>query len=206
VSTARPPAIAVVTHNSRPDLERLLDRQLVVAEGLGVPLVAVDNASTDGTAELLRVRRERRSTLWVVEMGRNAGYPAAVNAAFEAVPGEDVMLVNPDVELPGTEAIADLAAVLTAHPRVAVAGPRLVGEDGVTQPSARRFPSLLSLLGTMSAFRTLGPIRRSHERFVAPSSSQLTLVVDWVIGAAMLIRRAAFEEVGGWDERFFLYN
>lgn len=199
------PALAMVTRDSLPDLHRFLDRKLDIAERLGVPLVAVDNASTDGSAELLRDRREARHALRLIEMGRNAGYAAAVNAAFHAVPGIDVMLVNPDVGLSGPEPIADLAAVLAAHPGVAVVGPRLAAEDGTIQPSARRFPSLLALLGTMSAFRAVGPIRRSHERFVAPSSSKRAVVVDWVIGAAMLIRRAAFDDVGGWDERFFLY-
>jgi N-acetylglucosaminyl-diphospho-decaprenol L-rhamnosyltransferase len=201
----RTPALAVIAHNSLADLERFFDRKLEVAERLGVPLVAVDNASTDGSAELLRARGEERSALRLIEIGHNAGYAAAVNAAFAAVPGSDVMLLNPDVELPGPEPVADLTAVLAAHPRVAVAAPRMIGEDGAIQPSARRFPSLLALLGTMAAPRAVSAIRRSHDRFVEPSSSRRAVVVDWVIGAAMLIRRDAFDDVGGWDERFFLY-
>jgi N-acetylglucosaminyl-diphospho-decaprenol L-rhamnosyltransferase len=195
----------VVTHNSLPDLTRFVDRTLGVAERLGAPLVAVDNGSTDGTAELLRARREARPALRLVEMGRNAGYAAAVNAAFDAAPGADLMLVNPDVELTGPEAVAELAAVLAADPRIAIAAPRLLGDDGAVQPSARRFPTLPALLGTIPAFRVIGPVRRSHERFVAPATSTRAVTADWVIGAAMLIRRAAFEDVGGWDERFFLY-
>jgi N-acetylglucosaminyl-diphospho-decaprenol L-rhamnosyltransferase len=141
----------------------------------------------------------------LVEMGRNAGYAAAVNAAFAAVPGRDVLLLNPDVEMPGPEPALELAAVLQRHPRVAVAAPRLVGEGGEVQPSARRFPSIGALAGSLPRAGSVGPLRRARERYEAPSRAERDLVVDWVVGAAMVIRRSAFDRVGGWDERFFLY-
>jgi GT2 family glycosyltransferase len=165
--------------------------------------VVADNASTDGSAELLRERAAAEPALTLIEMGRNAGYAAAVNAAFAALPGRDVMLLNPDVELPGPEPVRALAAFLEAHARVAVAGPRLVYEDGSTQPSARRFQSLAALLGTMP--RIGGLFERSHARYEEPSRASSAIVVDWVIGAAMMIRREAYDELGGWDQRYFLY-
>jgi N-acetylglucosaminyl-diphospho-decaprenol L-rhamnosyltransferase len=155
--------------------------------------------------ELLEEAGRSRPDLIVQEMGRNAGYAAAVNAAFARVPGRDVMLINPDVELDDGTAIKALARVLVREPRVAVAAPRLAGDDGLTQPSARRFPSLAAMLGSMGAARTAPFLGRSYERFLSPSGSERARTVDWVIGAAMMIRRAAFDEVGGWDERYFLY-
>lgn len=138
-------------------------------------------------------------------MGRNAGYAAAVNAAFARAPGRDVMLLNPDVDVEGPEAILALAGMLEREPTVGVVAPRLVGDDGVAQPSARRFPSLASMAGSVAPARRVPFLRRSYDRYTRPSTASRPLTVDWVIGAAMLIRREAFERVGGWDERFFMY-
>jgi GT2 family glycosyltransferase len=170
-----------------------------------VPVVVVDNASTDGTAALLAEAASDHPHLRVHEMGRNAGYAAAVNAAFARARGRDVLLVNPDVELTSAEPIRALARVLEREPTVGIVAPRLVGDDGHAQPNARRFPTLAAMLGTTGGARVAPPLRRSYERYVAPSALDRAATVDWVIGAAMLIRRAAFDAVGGWDERFFLY-
>jgi len=167
--------------------------------------VVVDNASIDGTLDLLREAAAADPNLTVHEMARNAGYAAAVNAAFVRAPGRDVLLINPDVALEGDEPIAALARVLERDRAVGIAAPRLVGDDGSVQPNARRFPSLAGMLGSTDAARFAPFLRRSYERFIAPSGAQRARTVDWVIGGAMLIRRAAFEEVGGWDEGFFLY-
>jgi GT2 family glycosyltransferase len=165
----------------------------------------VDNASSDETAELLRKAEAEHSHLTVHEMGRNAGYAAAVNAAFARAPGHDVFLVNPDVQLEDGGVIRALAGVLDREPRVGVVAPGLVGEDGEPQPNARRYPSLAAMLGATGVARTVPPLRRSYERYVAPSTFDRSRTVDWVIGGAMLIRRTAFDAVGGWDERYFLY-
>jgi N-acetylglucosaminyl-diphospho-decaprenol L-rhamnosyltransferase len=197
--------IAMVTHDSRPQLARLLDRQLAVAERLGIELIAVDNASRDGGLDLLRDTARRSSALRLVSLPRNRGYAAGVNAAFAAAPGRDVLLINPDVELADPGVVERLARLLEAYPRAAVVAPRLTADDGSIQPSARRFPSLVALVATLPRLRGLGLARRAHGRFVEPSQASRTVSVDWVIGAAMMIRRRAYEAVGGWDESFFLY-
>ena len=186
-------------------MTRFLGGQLAAAHQVQAPLVVADNASTDGTLELLRSAARRDPTLLIHEMGRNAGYSAAVNAAFARVPNRDVLLINPDVELPGGEPIMALADVLDRIPTIAIAAPRLVGDDGEVQPNARLFPSLIAMMGSTGAGRALPILGRRYEAFVAPSQSGHPCTVDWVIGAAMMIRRRAFDEVGGWDERFFLY-
>jgi N-acetylglucosaminyl-diphospho-decaprenol L-rhamnosyltransferase len=198
-------AIAMVTHDSLPHLARSLDRQLAVAEALGTELIAADNDSRDGTLDLLRDAARGSSSLRLVSLPRNRGYAAGVNAAVAAARARDVLLINPDVELAEPRVVTRLAGLLDAFPRAAVIAPRLTGEDGVTQPSARRFPSVAAMAGTMPRLRELGPARRAYGRFVEPSRATRPVRVDWVIGAAMMIRRSAYEAVGGWDESFFLY-
>ena len=198
-------AVALVTHNSERDLSRFLEGQLAAAHLVGAPLVVADNASVDGTLRLLRAAARSHSSLVVCEMGRNAGYSAAVNAAFRQVPRRDVLLINPDVELVDPQPLLALAGVLERMPQVAIAAPRLIGDDGEVQPTARLFPSLAAMIGSTGIGRILPFLARRYERFVEPSRSHDPLTVDWVIGAAMMIRRKAFEQVGGWDEGFFLY-
>jgi N-acetylglucosaminyl-diphospho-decaprenol L-rhamnosyltransferase len=205
LSERRRLAVALVTHNSEHDLSRFLPGQLAAAEQVQAPLVVADNGSTDGTLALLRSAMRDHPSLIVREMGRNAGYSAAVNAAFARTPDRDVLLINPDVELPGREPILALARVLERVPTAAIAAPRLIGEDGEVQPNARLYPSLAGMIGSTGLGSVIPALGRRYQRFVGPSQSEAPVTVDWVIGAAMMIRRVAFEEVGGWDEGFFLY-
>jgi GT2 family glycosyltransferase len=201
------PAIAIVTHDSLAHLQRFLDGQLATAERLETVLVVVDNDSRDGSLELLRERAASKPALVLVEMGRNAGYAAAVNAAVAAAPDADdlLLLVNPDVELPGPEPVRELVGFAEAHPRLAVIAPRLVSEDGAAQTSVRRYPTMLAAVASSRRIGKLRLAARSRRRYEEPSSAQVPIEVDWAIGAAMLIRRHAHAQVGGWDERYHLY-
>ncbi len=193
----------MVAYNSAEDLRRNLGGLARLAQALEAPLVVVDNASLDGSADV--ARELGGPNLELIASPRNRGYAAGVNAAAAAMPGRDVLLLNPDVEPPGPEAVAALREFLAVHPRAGLVAPRLVGRDGEPQVSARRFPTVAAMLGSMSRLSGVRPLRRSYAHYLAPSHSPAAAVVDWVIGAAMLLRRGPFDELGGWDERFFLY-
>lgn len=199
------PALAMVTHDSAAELERNLTGQLSAAEALGSALVVVDNASSDRTPALLEERAGADGPLEVLRLPRNRGYAAAVNRAFARLAGSDVMVLNPDVELPGPGPVEALAEHLRSRSRAGVAAPKLIGADGAVQPSARRAASAAAMLGSLPLARFAPPLRRSYERYLGPSRTGGVATVGWVIGAAMLIRRSAYEEVGGFDEGFFLY-
>jgi N-acetylglucosaminyl-diphospho-decaprenol L-rhamnosyltransferase len=203
--SAKLPALALVTHDSLPELERLFAGQAAAAVRLGVPLAVVDNASRDGTVEFLRAATGREERLELCLLDRNAGYAAAVNVAFAALGERDVLLLNPDVELTEEGPVRDLAAYLHHHPDVAICAPRLLYPDGRVQPSVRRPASLAAMLGSLRAAGGVGALRRTYERYLALAEAREPIAVDWAIGAAMLIRRRAYEAVGGWDEGFFLY-
>ena len=196
------PAVAVVSHDSVEDLRRFLPGQIEAAERAATSLIAVDNASRDGSAEYLR---ESLGESAVLRNRKNRGYAAAVNQAFAAIPGRDVLVLNPDVELSGAEQLRRLAAALEERPRAGAVAPRLLNEDGSTQSSARRFPSPLAMAGNSSAAHRLGAAQRAAKRYLHPPDERRATRVDWLLGAAILVRREAYEDVGGWDERFFLY-
>jgi N-acetylglucosaminyl-diphospho-decaprenol L-rhamnosyltransferase len=200
------PALALVTHESEADLRRSLPGLVAVAERLEVPLAIADNASADGTRRLLAEWARRTDRLEVIASAVNQGFAAAANRAVAATGDRDVLVLNPDVELPGAGPVDALARALAARPRAGIVAPRLVGSDGVVQPTARRLASAPAMLGSLPAVARLAPpLRFAYERYLGPSLTAEAHPVGWVIGAAMLIRRAAFDAVGGFDEGFFLY-
>lgn len=182
--------VAIVSYNTAPLLRRCL--QTVSADATGI-VVVVDNASTDGSAELVR---KEFPNVTLVAASENCGYGTAANVAIKMLDTPHVLLLNADTIVPVGAADA-LAAYLEAHPSVAVAGPRLVREDGVYERSAHRFPTPLYLLLQESGLRRLvGRLRTEDDSTRA----------DWLLGAALAIRREAFESAGGFDERYFLYQ
>ena len=197
-------ALALVTHESLDDLEVCLPGQLDAARELGSPFIVVDNASRDAGPAYVVSRLDPARDERLVRMGINTGYAAAVNAALSEAPGMDLMLLNPDVEVTAG-GICALQAVLARYPRVAVAAPRLVDASGAPQASARSYPSALTILGSSRLGRKVGALRRAYESYVDPGAGEEPRTVDWAIGAALLIRREACDQIGGWDQRYFLY-
>ena len=197
-----PVHVVVVTYNSAAVLPALLSSLDDGLAGVRWHLTVVDNASRDGTPDLVaRLAPEAR----LVASGRNAGYAAAINAgARHGAPDEVLLVLNPDVQLhPGC--VAALTDAL-ADPRVGIAVPRLVGPDGATAPSLRRDPSVASawaeaLLGGRRAAR----LRRA-EQVTDPGAYTHPHDADWATGAVLAIAPACRDAVGDWDESFFLYS
>ena len=168
--------------------------------------VVVDNASTDGSAATVselapRVRLIRNVT--------NVGFGRAVNQAVTISAAPFLLLLNPDCRL-GPGAVSAMRAVLDAEPSCAVAGPRILDPDGTVQGSARGDPDMLTgLFGRTGGLRALLPFLPVARRNVvvedAIRSGQRSVVVDWLSGACMLVRREAFLAAGGFDDRYFLY-
>ena len=161
-------------------------------------LIVVDNASGDGTPALVRSAAPMAR---VIVNETNVGFAAAVNQAARTAGGRYLLLVNPDAR-PQRGCIARLAGELDAHPDVALAGPQLVAADGTPQPSAWPAPGLLTLAYDALLLHNVMP--RSRLRMVG-ARSDMAIDVECLSGACLLVRRAAFEALGGLDERFFIY-
>jgi GT2 family glycosyltransferase len=167
--------------------------------------VVVDNASTDGSAAV--VETIQQATL--VRNVTNVGFGRAVNQAVALARSPLLLLINPDCRLIAG-AVSKLRSVLDAEPSCAVAGPRILDPDGAVQGSARGDPDMLTgLFGRTGALRVLLPFLPVARRNVVTEDAVRTgassIVVDWLSGACMLVRREAFLAAGGFDERFFLY-
>jgi N-acetylglucosaminyl-diphospho-decaprenol L-rhamnosyltransferase len=189
----------IVSYNSAdylPDCLRSLR-----SEGVD-DIVVVDNASSDGSVEVVRAADPAVS---VVETGANLGFGSAANRGVAATAGEYVLILNPDTVVePGTAKA--LSEALDRDPGLAVVGPRMENLDGTLYPSVRRFPEMAVAFG--HAFLGLvwpaNPATRRY-RMLDWDHDRQAADVDWVGGACMLVRRSAFDLIGGFDEAYFMY-
>ena len=169
----------------------------------GERVVVVDNASSDGTADL--VARDHPGVT-LVRSPRNVGFARAVNQGIElARRGDDLVLVNPDAVV-APDTLDRLAAALDARPEVGIAVPRLRHPDGRTQESVRSFKTVPALLARRTPLGRTAWGRRQHAAHVGVADATSPQPVDWAIGALLYVRRDALEQVGPLDERFFLYE
>jgi len=196
----------VVSYNVRELLIACLD-SLVAAQASGDvhEIIVVDNGSSDGSAAAIR---EQFTDVRVID-APNRGYGAGANLGIAESEGKYVLVLNPDTVVPaGT--VGSLVAYLDRQMNVAVAGPLLCHPDGAVQSSRRRFPGRWTPLFESTIVESWWPsnpvlrrFRMIDERLPLAGAAQQ---VDWIVGAAMLVRRAAIERVGGFDEAFRMYS
>ena len=188
----------VVNFNARDHLVECV--RSLRAEGVD-DVVVVDNDSADGSAPALAASDPGAR---IVATGANLGYGTAANRGAAVAAGDLLLVCNSDVVVePG--AVKALAAALDAWPGSAIVGPRIENLDGSVYPSPRTFPDLGVAVG--HAFLGLvAPGNRFTRRYrMLDWDRAAAAAVDWVSGACFLVRRSAWEAVGGFDEAYFMY-
>jgi N-acetylglucosaminyl-diphospho-decaprenol L-rhamnosyltransferase len=166
-------------------------------------VIVVDNASADGSPEMVAAVFPR---VRLITNAENLGFTRGNNQGLAGATGDYVLFLNPDT-LVAPGAISSLIAYAELHPRIGVLGPQLRYGDGSLQSSRRRFPTLATALFESTPvewhWRNNPWARRYHmaDRPTGPAQD-----VDWLVGAALLCRKEALDQVGGFDERFFMYS
>lgn len=198
-------AVVTVNFNAGPMLADTMERVVAASGQQAWEIVVVDNASTDGSLEHLKDQPAVR----VVRNARNVGFGAACNQGAAASSAPWILFLNPDCRLaPGV--VEALVVEADRWPDCVAVGPRIEDPDGSTQGSARGDPTMLAGVAGRTGWIThrlpssqvvARQVIWPHE--LEPGSSSMT--VDWLSGACLLVRRVAFEAVGGFDESFFLY-
>ena len=189
-------SVVVVTYNALPWIERCL------ASVRGYETIVVDHGSSDGTLALVR---ERFPDVRIVEQ-ENRGLAAGWNTGMRAASGGYFLFLNADAWVVD-DAVERLAAFAESHPDVAYVGPRLRNPDGSLQRSVRGFPTLWRLATEYLFLRKLAPRSRVLNAFYAGGfDHDRVCEAEWLMGACMLVRREAVDEVGPLDENFFLFS
>jgi GT2 family glycosyltransferase len=195
-------AALIVNYRTYDDLTRCLS-SLARHEPSAVVVVVDYESDVDAVDRL----RKEWPQVRLIALPDNAGFGAGINrAAREAGAASALLVLNPDCLLE-EPVLSTLCGWLDAHAEVGIVAPLVLEADGAIQPSARRFPGMSTVLGGRSTWltRVLPGNPMSARNLLTGPHVREPMPVDWVSGACMLIRRNAFDEVGGFDERFFLY-
>jgi N-acetylglucosaminyl-diphospho-decaprenol L-rhamnosyltransferase len=198
-------SVIIVNWNVRSLLERCLQSVTASAQhgALKCQVIVVDNASTDGSLEMVQ---RLFPTVQLIGSNANLGFARANNLGATRASGRYVLFLNPDTEVVAN-ALATMVAYMDQHTDVGLLGPKLLFPDGRVQPSRRRFPTLATAFLESTIVQQWFPQNRILDRYYAHDrSDDVEQDVDWVVGACMLIRRQAWERVGTLDERFFMYS
>jgi N-acetylglucosaminyl-diphospho-decaprenol L-rhamnosyltransferase len=194
LDTAPRVSALIVSYNTR---ELLLESIASVVDEPGVETIVVDNASHDASAEAVA---QRFPTVRLIRSDRNLGFAAGVNRAAAAARGQALLVLNPDATLcPG--ALDLLLDLLAREPRAALVGPALRYPDGARQAAAFRFPGLVQVCLDLFPIARLMDSRLNGR----VSTTGQPSLIDYALGACLLIRRAAWADVGPLDEGYFMY-
>ncbi|WP_425097878.1 glycosyltransferase family 2 protein [Tropicibacter sp. S64] len=203
-----PKLLTVLLNYRTPEMTiRAAEAALLALEGMAAELVIVDNASGDGSFERLQDAARDWPGVRVIQSGWNGGFGAGNNVGIRAglsdgTKPDYVYLLNSDA-FPARDAVRLLLEHLESHPEAGFAGSYIHGEAGDPHITAFRFPSVWSELEGAARF---GPISRALKGKAVPlPMPEATQRVDWLAGASLMMRQSVLDEIGLFDETFFLY-
>lgn len=195
-------SIVIVNWNVCELLRRCLSSISRDKAGTAIEVIVVDCASSDGSLEMVR-----REFPWarLIASNENLGYARGNNVGMAEARGRYLLVLNPDTELVG-HALATMIRYLDEQPVVGALGPALRYPDGSVQSSRRRFPSLATAFFESTLLHQWFPKNRVARRYYLDDHpADVPQPVDWLVGAALMIRRKAWQQVGPLDEGFFMY-
>ncbi len=195
-------SIVIVTHNSVSPVKKCLESIREFRPSCEYETIVIDNASKDGSTDLIKAGF---ADVRLVENERNTGYSAGVNQGIKLSKGRHILILNPDIVV-REGSIDTLVEFAEKTPEAGIVGAKLIYPDGRLQYSCRRFYTFAAMLFRRTLLGRIFPRARPLRRHLMMDyDHEETKVVDWIIGACMLVRREAIEKVGRMDERFFLY-
>ncbi|MDA0334628.1 MAG: glycosyltransferase [bacterium] len=197
-------SVVIPSYNTRDLMEQALRTVAEAAAGIRVQVIVIDNASRDGSADMVA---ERFPDAELIRNERNLGFGGANNAAFARVRGRHILLLNSDT-IVRPDTLRTMVAFMDEHPEAGAAGCRILNPDGTLQLDCRRgFPTPAAAFYKLSGLSRMFPQSRRFARynltFLDPDEVN---EVDALSGSCMIVRRQVLEEVGGFDKAYFMYG
>lgn len=197
--------IIIVNWNVKPILEICLDSIFTQTKGISYEVIVVDNASTNGSREFLKTIRKKYGNLKVILNKRNLGFARASNQALKMAKGTYILFLNPDTEILDN-ALFKSVEFMNKHKDVGILGVKLLDNNKKIQPSVRSFPTFASQALILLKLHHLLPRLPVLKRyFLYNFNYQKLQEVDQVMGAFLMTRKKIINEIGGFDEKFFLW-
>ena len=190
-------SIIIVNWNTRDLLGNCLESIGKTVNTINYEIIVVDNASRDGSVAMLR---EMYPHVNVIQNTENRGFGAANNQAMRIMTGRYALLLNTDT-IVTENAVHELFSFMESHPEAAMACGQLLNADGSKQNSIASFPSLLTLLTNVPLMEYLFPHRYPSKRY----NYEEPIEIDSGIGACLIVRKKAIDEIGMFDERYFFF-
>lgn len=195
-------SIIIVSFNTKNLLKKCLVSIFKFFKGINFEVIVVDNASSDDSIQAVRNFDEVR----VIQNKKNLGFGTANNQGAKISKGRWLFFLNSDAYLIDNS-IAKLLEKLSKNPKIGTVGPLILNENKTIQQSIGFFPNLpkifywMSFIDDLPGGELLKPYHLDHDRFYHREQK-----VDWITGAAMLVKREVFEKIKGFDEKIFLYG
>ncbi len=195
-------SIVIVSWNSEDWLRKCLASIFKQTSEITFEVIVIDNASSD---QSVKVAMNEFANVKVIENTLNKGWATGVNQGIEVSQGKYICVLNPDTQFVD-RTLEQLVAFLEEYPRVGVVGPHLINTDESTQRSIRRRPRLRDQLRIILKLHLLFPDSKAMQSYLwRDFNYQSTQEVEQIMGACMLVRKEVFEQVGIFDETFFLW-
>ncbi len=195
-------SIIIVSWRVRDLLDKCLESIVKETKNIGYEVIVVDNASDDGTLEMIK---NKYKFVRLIANAGNLGFAKANNQGIDKASGEYLLLLNPDTVIKDS-AIEKVASFMSKKPEAGICGCRLIFPDGQHQDSVRRFPSFSSTAMIMLKLHYIFKFAKTVKKYLASDFNyKKTQMVDQVMGAFFMIRRQVVEQVGKLDEKYFVW-
>ncbi|MFQ3549060.1 MAG: glycosyltransferase family 2 protein [Armatimonadota bacterium] len=196
--------ISIVNWNTKDELENCLNSILNQKCNFEFDIIVVDNASTDGSVEMLLDCFSDKIKL--IKNNQNLGFGKAHNQSINQSESEFILLLNPDCYLISEDVLQKIINYIDSDSGIGILGPKIINPNGSLQYSARRFPIMLAGIFRHTIFGKLFPNNRYVKEYLMTDwKHDEVREVDWLSGAAMLLRKDMLDKIGYLDERFFMY-
>ncbi|MFA6321999.1 MAG: glycosyltransferase family 2 protein [Candidatus Buchananbacteria bacterium] len=195
-------SIIIASWNVKNLLRHCLNSIYVNSAGIELEIFVVDNASTDQSVEMVR---SEFPEVKVIANQQNLGFGRANNLALTQAQGKNILFLNPDT-LIKKNCLANILTFLNHNPQAGIVGCQHLNPDLSLQPSVRRFPSFWPIFLIISKIAKIFPNLNTLNNYLARDFDyNLTQLVEQVAGSFMMIRHEVIDEIGGFDESFYLW-